>query len=172
MSDYANIQPSSDGRPISPNRQTDGIESGAVQLSDLSARAISLYQKQAELTDRLWSYFGTNSAYAVLAALAAPLLAHVKFLPRGWPYVGLLCLAVLAYLAFSIGNRQALKVSQEALERIAAQAEVASGIRLEVVKPPKAVLFHWVVSAVVVIIMGVGFWIAQTRCETGSLCGT
>lgn len=152
-----------DGRSISPNGPTDSPESGTVQLTGLSVRAISLYQKQAELTDRLWSYFGTNSAYAVLGALAAPLLANAGILPRGELYVSLLlCLVVVAYLAFSIGNRQALKVSQEALERIAAQAEVASGIRLEIVKPSKAIAFHKIVSTLVLLITVVGFWIAQT----------
>lgn len=159
--DALSLQTPPDGRPVSPSEPTDAPEGGTVQLSDLSVRAISLYQKQAELTDRLWSYFGTNSAFAVLAALAAPLLANANILPRGSPYLSmLLVLTVLAYLAFSIGNRQALKVSQEALERIAAQAEVASGIRLEVVKPPKAIAFHAIVSGLVLLIMAVGFWIA------------
>ena len=148
-----------DGIPISGVAASRSPEEGTVQLTDLSVRAISLYQKRAELTDWLWSYFGTNSAFAVLAALAAPLLERAGVLPRDWAYLNwLLGLAVLAYFAFSLGNRHALRVSQEALERIAAQAEVASGIRLEVVRPVNAVFFHKTVSGLVTVIMVFGFF--------------
>jgi len=160
-SDHDSLSPSSEGRPVSSNEPTEGVEKGTVQLTDLSVRAIGLYQKQAELTDRLWSYFGTNSAIATLIALAAPILAEADWLPTNNAYVrALLALAVVAYYAFSIGNRQALKVSQEALERIAAQAQAASGIELEVIKPAKAMFFQRVVSLMTVVIMVTGFAIA------------
>jgi len=152
------------GRRVSPDESTGYTEQGTVQLTDLSVRAIGLYQRQAELTDRLWSYFGTNSAFAILAALAAPVLAG-----GGWfrwesshAYVRvLLGLAVLAYYGFSAGNRQALRVSQEALERIATQAQAASGIELEVIKPAKALLFHRLVSFLTLALMITGFVIAD-----------
>jgi len=151
------------GRPISDNEPSQPTESGAVKLTDLSVRSISLYQKQAELTDRLWSYFGTNSALAVLAGLVAPLLARGGLLPGDELYVRILLgLAAVAYLAFSTGNRTALLISQEALERIAAQAAVASGIPLEVVKPARAKVFHQVVSALVFAIVSAGFVIAAS----------
>lgn len=150
-----------EGRPVSDNSVSVEKEKDTVQLTDLSVRAIGLYQKQAELTDRLWSYFGTISSFAALVALAAPLLAKAQWLPaRSWYTVSLLVLIVLGYFAFTIGNRLALKVSQEALERIAAQAQVASGIGLDVIKPAKAVLFHRLVSLLVLAIMVVGFVIA------------
>jgi len=135
-----------------------------VQLTDLSVRAISLYQQQAELTDRLWSYFGTNSALATLASLVAPMVARAGWLPTQDAYVRtLLTLTIVAYYAFTAGNRQALRVSQEALERIAAQAQAASGIELEVIKPAKALFFHRIVSLFVLAIMTVGFGIAAFR---------
>lgn len=152
------------GRPVSSDETTGYTEQGTVQLTDLSVRAIGLYQRQAELTDRLWSYFGTNSAFAILAALTAPVLAGTGWL-RGESshmYVrALLALAVLAYFGFSLGNREALRVSQEALERIATQAQAASGIELEVIKPAKALLFHKVVSALTLALMVTGFVVAD-----------
>jgi hypothetical protein len=154
--------PPDDGRPVSSSNSSQGPEKDTVQLSDLSVRAIALYQKQAALTDRLWSYWGTNSAFATLVALVAPVLSSNGLFPSQSVFMrALLVLAVLAYLAFTSGNRQALRVSQEALERIAAQATVASGIRLEVVKPAKALLFHKLVSTVIFAIMVVGFFLAD-----------
>ena len=66
----------------------------------------------------------------------------------------------MGYDAFSVGNRQALKVSQNALERIAAQAQAASGIELEVIKPAKAIFFPCLVSLITVVMMIMGFAIA------------
>ena len=165
----------SDGRPVSPNEATSYYAAEArsygyevtVQLTHLSVRAISLYQKQAELTDRLWSYFGTNSAFATLVALIAPILSQNRLLPQSYFLRILLGLTILAYWAFSLGNRQSLKVSQEALERIAAQAQAASGIELKIIKPAKALLFHKVVSLVVTAIMIVGFVMATSALPRG-----
>lgn len=152
------------GRAVSPSTPTGNSERDTVQLTDLSVRAISLYQQQAELTDRLWSYFGTNSALATLASLIAPMVARAGWLVTQDFYVrALLALTIVAFYAFSTGNRQALRVSQRALERIAAQAQAASGIELEVIKPAKALFFHAVVSFFVLAIMAVGFGIAAFR---------
>lgn len=149
-----------DGRVASSWSSLDE-EAGTVQLTELSVRAIALYQKQAELTDRLWSYFGSNSMFATLVALAAPVFARMGWLPTDGVYLRvLLGLAVVAYYAFCVGNRQALEVSQEALERIAAQAQMASGIELKVIRPAKALLFHRVVSLMIAVIMLTGFGIA------------
>jgi hypothetical protein len=66
-------------------------------------------------------------------------------------------LLVLAYVAFSQGNRQALRVSQDALERIAAQAQLSSGIKFEVILTARGLLFHRVVSLITIALMTVGF---------------
>lgn len=149
------------GRTVSRSTPSSGgttREVGTVQLTDLSVRAIGLYQKQSELTDRLWAYFGTYSGMAVLAGLLAPILAENSLIPTGSNYmIALFCLTVFCYAIFSYSNREALKVSQEALGLIAAQAAVASGIPLVVVKTARAMSFHKLVSLVILVTMVVGF---------------
>ena len=136
-------------------------ESGTVLLTDLSVRAIALYQKQAELTDRLWSYFGINCTAAIVVGLAAPILATRGWFPVSDSYLAaLLLLLVGAFTSFTIGNRRALLVSQAALQRIAAQAQMASGIELEVIRPDNAASFHKIVTLVVLCAMGTGLFMA------------
>lgn len=147
-------------RPVSTNDATSdqSIEPGTAQLTDLSVRAIGLFQKQSELTDRLWSYFGTYSGMAVLAAMLAPILAHNALVPSGSLFMNALyALAMVAYMLFSHSNREAVQISQAALLRIASQATVASGIPLDAVKTPRAMMFHKAVSHLIVLTMFVGF---------------
>jgi len=142
-------------------RVSDAYRAGteeAVLLTEFSVRAIGLYQKQAELADRLWSYFGSMSFFAIILSLAAPIFRQRELLPPTGAYLEvLLLLIVVAYWAFSVGNRSALRQSQEALERIAAQAQMASGIKLRVVRPRDAAFFHTIVSLITLLSLTVGF---------------
>ncbi|MDM0014783.1 hypothetical protein QTH87_20230 [Variovorax sp. J22P168] len=148
---------SPDGPPVERAREQD-----TVQLTDLSARAISLFQKQSELTDKLWAYFGTYSGMAMLAALGAPILAQNGLLPSNSTFylITLFSLATLAYFVFAYSNRESLNVAQEALGRMAAQATVASGIPFAVVKTPRAMAFHKCISWIILCTLVVGFWSA------------
>jgi hypothetical protein len=150
------------GRRVS-GASSDSDSAKDVVLDGFSVRAIGLYQKQAELTDRLWSYFGSLSFFAILLALTAPVFRMRGWLPHKSGYfVVLICLVLVAYFAFSVGNRSSLRQSQEALERIAAQAQMASGIKLRVIRPKDAAFFHGLVTLITLAIMIVGFKIALT----------
>lgn len=141
---------------------SDRISSdGSVQLTELTVQVIGLYQDQSALTDRLWIDFGKFSGIAVLLSLAAPVLARLGWLPTETVYGRLLLWATaVVYIAFSIGNGHALRVAQDALERIAAQAQMASSIRLEVIRPASAVLFQRLLSIVTAGMVITGIWIS------------
>lgn len=153
-----------DGRKVSKEEipaVEKPVEPLTTQLSDLSARAIGLFQKQSELTDKLWSYFGTYSGMAVLAALIAPILAHNNLLPSPSSFMNALyVLSGVAYGLFAYSSREAVQISQGALLRIAAQAAVASGIPLDAVKTKRALAFHRWISRLVLLTMIVGFLMA------------
>jgi len=153
-------------RQVSDFPSQRGGNSGAVQLSALGVRTIALYQRQAGLTDRLWAYFGTNSLVSVLVALVAAVLAQAGNLPRSPVFLGsLFVLLLCAYFAFAMGNRAAMSVSQAALERIAAQAQMASGVELRVIAPAKARFFHRAITVLTLLIMSVGFWTAYSSMD-------
>lgn len=152
-----------DGRAISKDSsEKNAIEADTVLLTDLSARAISLFQKQSELTDKLWAYFGTYSGVALLAALGAPIFAQNGLLFSDLKYYSIILFSLLAvaYWIFSYSNRESLSVAQEALGRMASQATVSSGIPFAVIKTSRAMAFHRSISTIVLLSLVVGFYSA------------
>lgn len=151
-------------RLVSDDPKERSGDSGTVRLTSLGVAVIGLFQKQAELTDRLWTYFASVSLTGVLVALVGAVLAQQDLLPARTFLLGfLLVMLVVAYLFFSAGNRKALVTAQEVLVTLAGQARAQSGVELRRPSSPKAAkFFHVVVTLLVAVIMSVGFWIAYS----------
>jgi hypothetical protein len=83
------------------------------EITQLSIKAIEVYQIQGQLVSRLWAYFNQYTSMLVLIGLAAVAFRDtviIKNLPNTFAAI-----VGAAYLIFSFGNHQALSHAADEL---------------------------------------------------------
>ena len=118
-----------------------------VQLTEIGAKMVEIYQKQAELSDRVWSYFSQYTT--MLIVLSFLLLLYGPNIKAPWwvwavPFVG--------YVIFACGNHRALKSSLDELFMLRGAAVGKSGLRLQKIEPSSHRRFHIALSVFALLI--------------------
>ena len=157
MSDSPADYPDSDGE--ASYRYPPVSDDGSVLLTQIGVRTIELYQKQSAAMGRQWSIYLVNSLVAILLAICIPIAARNNLAFRPGPMeIVPNAISIIAYAIFSIASGRGIYEAQDVLRQIAAQASLATNLRIKPALPARVRLFQMIMSALVIYIMVLGLF--------------